>query len=341
MTGHTHQPRFTPKIIPVSETAEKMSKACTRFLESLTSELRRRVMFEFGDGERQRWSYLPREMFDRRGLFLKEMNTKQRAHAFRLMASGLSQMGYEKTSAIMKLEKTLGQLERNMGSANLVRDPQIYAFSVFGEPSWRKPWGWRVEGHHVSLNFTVVARDWIVPTPFFFGSNPAEVRSGPQKGLVILKNEQDLARSLLDRLDRRQTAKAVIHAQAPEDIITKARPRVEIGAAQGLAVESMAADQRRLVDRLIHAYIDRLPDDLAAIEIKKIRDAGLYDIHFAWAGGKEPGKPHYYRLQGPFFLVEYDNTQNDANHIHCVWRHLEDDFGLDVLRIHHQESHAT
>jgi hypothetical protein len=296
-------------------------------------------MFEFEDGERQHWSYLPHEMFDRQGLFLKEMNSKQRRTAFQLLASGLSTMGNQKAVGIMKLEKTLGELEKNMRTMNLIRDPKLYSFSVFGEPSHRNPWGWRVEGHHVSLNFTVVNREWIASTPFFFGSNPAEVRSGPQKGLAILKNEQELARSLLKRLDHWQITKAVINADAPADIITKTRPRIGIGAAEGLAVESMTADQRRLVDQLIHEYIGRLPDELAGVEMKKIHDAGLNDIHFAWAGAKDPGKPHYYRLHGPFFFVEYDNTQNDANHIHCVWRHLEDDFGFDLLRSHYNDSH--
>ena len=341
MSDHPHQPRFIPKIIPASETAEKMETACTRFLDSLTSGLRRRVLFDFGDGERQRWCYLPREMFDRKGLFLKEMNAKQRVTAFQLLASGLSNMGYDKASAIMKLEKTLGALESDLGAAHFVRDPQFYVFSVFGEPSRRSPWGWRFEGHHVSLNFTVVSRERVVPTPFFFGSNPAEVLSGPQKGLVILKDEQELARELLSRLDRRQTSQAVINKLAPADIITGSRPRVELDAAQGIAVESMTADQRRLVDRLIHTYIDRLPEELAGMEINKLRASGLNDIHFAWAGAKDPGKPHYYRLHAPFFLVEYDNTQNDANHIHCVWRHPQDDFGFDLLKSHHEESHSV
>ncbi|MCZ6679870.1 MAG: DUF3500 domain-containing protein [Candidatus Poribacteria bacterium] len=339
MTAHTHNTSSTPLVIPASETAERMATACANFLETLTPDLRRKAEFAFEDTERHRWHYIPREMFERNGVFLKEMNDKQRQAAFDLLASGLSQKGYQKATAIIDIETTLGEIERSAGEARLVRDPQLYAFSVFGDPTNQKPWGWRAEGHHVSLNFTVVNRELVTPNPSFFGSNPAEVRHGPKKGLRILSVEEDLARQLLSSLNTDQRSKTIINATAPADILTREQPKVELGAAEGLAAESMTSEQREVLVKLTQEYIDRLPDELAKIEERKLRDANINDIHFAWAGAAERNKPHYYRLHGPFFFVEYDNTQNDANHIHTVWRHIEDDFGLDLLRLHYQRGH--
>ncbi|MBI4531549.1 MAG: DUF3500 domain-containing protein, partial [Candidatus Latescibacteria bacterium] len=226
-----------------------------------------------------------------------------------------------------------------LGTVRFDRNPDLYFFSVFGDPTNKQPWGWRVEGHHVSLNFTVVNREVIAPTPSFFGANPAEVRHGPQKGLRILSSEEDLARHLLGSLNADQKRKTIINTTAPADIITRSSPKVEIDAAEGLAGESMTSEQREMLMMLIQEYIDRMPDELATVEMKKLRDANVDEIHFAWAGSEERGKPHYYRLHGRFFFVEYDNTQNDANHIHTVWRHIDDDFGYDLLRSHYRHGH--
>ena len=339
MTAHTHNPSSTLPLITASETAERMAIACANFLETLTPDLRRKAEFPLEDNERRRWHYFPRELFDRKGVLLKEMNEKQREAAFELIACGLSQKGYQKARAIIDLEPTLGELERSMGMGRCERDTQLYQFSVFGDPTNNSPWAWRVEGHHVSLNFTVVNRELIAPNPFFFGANPAEVPHGPKTGLRILSSEEDLARELLGSLNGDQKRKTIINATAPADIITEATPKVEFGTAEGMAAESMTTMQRESLMNLVRAYIDRLPDELAKVEDRKLRDASMNDIHFAWAGAEERGKPHYYRLHGPFFFVEYDNTQNNANHIHTVWRHLEDDFGLDLLRLHYRHGH--
>ncbi len=342
MTEHTHNISPASTVIPASETAERMAVACVNFLETLTPDLRRKAELPFEDAERQRWHYFPREMFERKGVFLEEMNEKQQGAAFNLFATGLSQRGYQKATAIIDLETTLGEQERSEGTARLARDPEFYAFSIFGDPTNHKAWSWRSEGHHVSLHFTVVNRKLITPNPFFFGTNPAEVRHGPKKGLRILSAEEDLARQLLGCLNADQKAKTVINATAPRDIITQAEPKVEFGTAEGLAAESMTTGQREVLAKLIEAYIDRLPDELAKIEEQKLRDAGVNDIHFAWAGPANRRQPHYYRLHGPFFFVEYDNTQNNANHIHTVWRHIEDDFGVDLLRLHYRNGrHRT
>lgn len=339
MTGHSHHTPNPPMIDSQSETAGSMKRACVRFLDSLTPGLLKKANFTFDSPERRSWHYVPREMFDRKGISLKEMNSRQGETAFELLAAGLSHAGYEKVTAIMELEKTLGEIERSSGASRLIRDPQLYYFSVFGDPTIDKPWAWRSEGHHISLNFTIAAGEWIAPNPLFLGANPAEVHSGHHKGLRILAEEEDLARDLLATLNGSQKRKTIISPEAPPDILTRALPKVELADAEGLAFASMTSQQREILARLIHVYIDRLPHELAAIELKKLKEAGLDAVHFSWAGRQERGTPHYYRLHGPFYLVEYDNTQNNANHIHTVWRNLKDDFGEDLLRLHYQQKH--
>lgn len=339
MSDHSHKQPIAPRISPSAEIAGVMKHACVRFLDSLTPELRKKASFSFDSHERRRWHYVPRELFKRKGASLKEMNSRQRQAAFKLLAAGLSHAGYEKVTAIIDLEKMLGEIERSLGESRLVRDPQLYFFSVFGDPTTKKSWSWRAEGHHVSLNFTIAESEWIAPNPLFLGANPAEVRTGAQKGLRILAKEEDLARSLLGTLTGDQKQKTIISPSAPPDILTRALPTVELAGADGLAAGAMTAPQREMLARLMHEYIDRLPRALSAIERQKLNKDGLDAVHFAWAGPPDRGKPHYYRLQGPSFFVEYDNTQNNANHIHTVWRNLKDDFGEDILHRHYQQAH--
>ena len=339
MIDHPHKSPSPPLIAVPSETADIMRNACMRFLDSLTPELRKEANFTFKSPERKHWHYVPREMFDRKGVSLKKMNSRQSQAALKLLASGLSHAGYKKVTAIMDLEKTLGKIEQFLGVSRLVRDPQLYFFSVFGDPTNKNPWSWRTEGHHISLNFTIAGSEWIAPNPLFLGANPAEVQTGPQTGLRILIKEEELARDLLTALNIEQKRNAIISPNAPSDILTRALPKVELTGAEGLATVSMTPKQREILARLVQVYITRLPHELAAIELKKLNEAGLDTVHFAWAGSEDRGKPHYYRLQGPFFLVEYDNTQNNANHIHTVWRNLKDDFGEDLLRLHYQKEH--
>lgn len=325
-------------VIPASETADHMTKAAVNFLDILSPTLREKASLPFDGNERFRWHYIPIEMWERQGVSLKELNEKQQAAAFSLMQSGLSPDGYQKARAIINLESILGEIEKTDGEARLERNPEYYYFTVFGDPSGNGAWGWRAEGHHVSLNFTVINRELISPNPFFFGSNPAEVPQGDKKGLRVLFAEEDLARQLLTSLTPYQKTIAVIDTDAPSDILTRNAPKVEFESVEGLPVETMQTHQRDLLIQVVHEYIDRLPNEVAEIERRKLRESSLNDIHFAWAGGEERRMPHYYRIHGPFFFVEYDNTQNNANHIHSVWRHIEDDFGLDLLRMHYNKS---
>jgi hypothetical protein len=216
----------------------------------------------------------------------------------------------------------------------LERDPEKYFFSIFGTPSATDTWGWRVEGHHISLHFTVVNGTLVASSPSFFGSNPAEVREGPKKGLRILGAEEDAARALLQSLDPAQRAKAILDATAPGDMVTMATVDIKPLSPSGLGADAMTAAQRDLLMKLLDVYIGKMAADIAEDRLARVRKAGVEKIGFAWAGETERGKKHYYRIQGPTFLVEYDNTQNDGNHIHSVWRDFNGDFGRDLLREH-------
>ena len=322
---------FIGGLVASEKASSTMASTATRFLASLTPEQREQATFKFDVDERLNWHYIPRE---RKGLPIKAMNEEQRKLARDLLHSGLSQRGYLTATSIMDLESVLGDLERRQGGGNIGRDPERYFFSVFGTPSARDAWGWRVEGHHVSLNFTIVNGALVAGTPSFFGSNPAEVKDGPKKGLRILAQEEDAARALLLALDPTQRAKATIDSVAPKDIVTTNAVKVDPLSPVGIPASALEPKQRDLLMRLIDVYTSGMAGDLAADRMAKMRHAGVEKVAFAWAGEAEHGKPHYYRIQGPTFLVEYDNTQNDANHIHSVWRDFAGDFGRDLLREH-------
>jgi hypothetical protein len=270
------------------------------------------------------------------------MNQSQRKLAHDLLKAGLSQRGYLTAAAIMDLESVLKEIEAVQRAAStqppsgapLERDPEKYFFSIFGTPSQKDTWGWRVEGHHVSLHFNVVNGTLVATSPQFFGSNPAEVRQGPKKGLRILAAEEDAARALLQSLDPSERAKAIIAPVAPGDMLTMAKVDISPLSPTGVGADAMTPEQRDLLMKLVDVYMGKMAADIAADRLARLRKAGVDKIGFAWAGETERGRKHYYRVQGPTFLVEYDNTQNDGNHIHSVWRDFDGDFGRDLLREH-------
>ena len=319
-----------------AETVQRMAEAAGNFLAALDADSRAKAVIEFGDTqERENWHYIPR---DRAGLALKEMDGKLRALAHALVATGVSAQGYEKVKTIIGLEPILAGIEG--GGRRFPRDPELYYLSVFGEPGDAAPWGWRFEGHHISLNYTLVDGRMVGPTPLFFGSNPAEVRHGEHEGLRALKEEEDLGRQLLHELDGEQQKVAVVNAEAPGDILTTNVPYVRGEVEpEGLGSADMTAAQRDILNALVEVYVRRMPEAVAAAEWARL-GGDLPSARFAWAGGAERGDPHYYRVQGASFLAEYDNVQNDANHIHAVWRDLTNDFGEDILRKHYREGHA-
>jgi hypothetical protein len=313
--------------------SDEMAEAANKFLASLDAAQKAKAAFDWKDDERLNWHYIPKE---RKGLTIKEMTPPQRKLAHALLAAGLSQHGYSTATNIMSLEPILAELEGP--SRKFPRDPDLYHFFVFGKPEAKGTWGWRVEGHHVSANFTVVKGEFVAGTPSFFGANPAEVRQGPRKGLRVLAGEEDLGRRLVKSLTDDQRKAAVIETTAPKEILTEAKRRVQPLETAGVAAAKLNAEQRGLLMTLVKHYVERVRPDLAASDLKKIEQAGVEKIHFAWAGGLEKGEGHYYRVQGPTFLMEYDNTQNNNNHIHAVWRDFDGDFGEDLLRKHYAET---
>ncbi len=311
---------------------EEMASAAHKFLESLTPEQRTKAAFPFKSEERSNWYFIPKV---REGLTLKAMTPAQRALAHTLLNSGLSAQGYQKVTNIISLEPILKELEGPTGA--MVRDGELYYVSIFGTPEAAGTWGWRVEGHHCSVNFTIVKGEVFSGTPSFFGTNPAEVRQGPRKGLRVLAEDEDLGRALVKSFSDEQRKVAVYDAVAPKDVLTTNKRKVLPLETTGLSTAKMTKEQAGQVQAIVKAYVNRLRGDLAMMDLKKIEKAGWDKTYFAWAGGLEKGDPHYYRVQGPTFLIEYDNTQNNANHIHAVWRDFDNDFGEDLLRKHYAE----
>lgn len=310
-----------------------MSEAARAFLDSLAEDQRAKALYSFDDRERMNWFYTP---VARKGLALKEMTSTQRALAFALLNAGLSQRGYIKALTIISLEEILHVLE---GGEGPVRDPDLYFLTIFGEPAEAGTWGWRMEGHHVSQNFTIV-NGRVVCAPSFFGANPAVVREGARSGLRTLPQEEDLARALIHSMNPGQRKTAVVQKTAYRDILTSNSRRAALdGEPSGLKATRMEVYQHELLGELLDEYVHNMPQQIAEARRERVAEAGE-DIYFAWAGGVEAGEPHYYRIQSSTFLVEYDDTQNGANHIHSVWRDFDGDFGRDLLREHYQSSHA-
>jgi len=259
----------------------------------------------------------------------------QKHLASALLAAGLSQTGYIKAVTIMSLEDVLRILENDSGE---VRNPELYYFSVFGTPSDTGRWGYRVEGHHLSQNYTVVNGD-VVDGPSFFGANPAQIQEGPRKGLRTLAGEDDLGFELIQSLDEKQQKVAIVDPVAYREILTGASRKAALkGQPSGLSASTMNVRQFDALMALMEEYARNVPDELAERRIAQINKAGR-NIYFAWSGGRSRSDPHYYRVQTASFLIEMDDTQDDANHIHSVWRDFSGDFGQDLLQQHYETSH--
>jgi hypothetical protein len=314
-----------------SPVAQEMATEAEHFLSELEPDKRERAKFSFDDEQRFDWHYIPRR---RAGIPFREMTPAQRKLANALMVTGLSRAGMVKAMNIMVLDQVLYEIQNQ----NPTRDPDAYYFTVFGEPTGKTDWGWRVEGHHLSLNYAIRDGKVVSSTPSFWGADPALVRSGRHKGLRPLAHEEDWARSLLHSFQGDPRKKVVVNARAPRDIVTGTSRKADLGTPQGVSVAEMNAEQAAALMRLVEEYAHRLRPELAAVELNELEKAGVEKVHFAWAGGSEPGQPHYYRIHGPTFLIEYDNIQSNANHIHTVWRDLRGDFGTDPLADHYATS---
>jgi hypothetical protein len=315
-----------------TNSASVMTEAANRFLASLTPEQRAKATFQLGDEERMHWFYVP---IERKGLPLREMSAYQKHLASALLSAGLSQTGYIKAVTIMSLEDVLRIMEKDSGER---RNPEKYYFSIFGTPSDTAAWGYRVEGHHLSQNYTIV-NGHVVDGPSFFGSNPAEVRQGPRAGLRVLAAEEDLGREVITSLDSAQRKLAIVEGEVPKDILTtNSRKAALSGQPNGILASKMTGAQFEKLQALLAEYANNVPGTVAQAREEQIRKAGK-NVWFAWSGGVNKGDPHYYRVQTASFLIEYDDTQDGANHIHSVWRDFNGDWGEDLLKDHYQAAH--
>lgn len=299
---------------------------------SLTEAERTKLILPFDAESRESFAYTPGV---RAGLSLKELDEGKRQAVLGLVRSALSETGYRKVDEIRtQLEPVLKELERGNPGRNL----ELYYLTFFGRPGKDRNWSWRYEGHHVSLNFTYRSGTLVATTPQFLGSNPAEVPEGPLKGKRVLAKEEDLGRALLMSLSEDQKKRAILSDRAPSDLLTSNQTIASIEGHLGLGWEDMAPEQRRKLRELVEEYANVQRPDQAKARLEKIEKSGWSKLRFAWMGGSERGQGHYYRVQGPTFLIEYDNTQNRANHIHTVWRDFKGDWGRDALAEHYRTS---
>ena len=308
-----------------------MADEADEFLMSLSDEERGRATFAFDSEERERFHFVPPETFERHGFPLEDMSAEQRELAHNLLRTGLSQSGYLTATQIIELEAILEALE---GGQAFSRDPDLYFVSVFGTPSTDGTWAWRFEGHHLSLHFTIVDGEVTVSAPTFLAASPAEVMDGPNAGMRPLGPLEDAGRALLASLDAAQRSVAILDEVAPTNIVRGVELAPDPLTPVGIVGSDLTPAQQDLMMAVIEAYTSVMADDIAALRRAKIQDDGINNITFAWAGGTEYGDVSYFRVQGPSFLIEFDHTQRDPNHIHSGWRDFDGDFGRDVLREH-------
>ena len=334
-----------------------MAKSATLLVESLNRMQRSYTVFPFASSHRGEWHYFPEGGFTaeygyvRNGITFNQMDPKQAHFANALLGAGLSSAGFVKAKKVMALEEIVRVIEDDTSGH---RDANQFHFTIFGDPTPEGTWGWRVEGHHLSLHYTIQNGELVSSTPTFFGANPHEVAQGPHIGFRVLDAEEDTAVDLLKSLDADQTKMAIFTDIAPYDIVTMADKRAEIeGKPQGIPASKLTNEQYEKLLGLIAVYARNMPNDVAARRMKAARDTLKDQLYFGWAGRRDRIAPkpvpvggrttgnretngNYYRVQSPTFLIEYDNTQNQSNHSHSVWREFENDFGLDVLALHHR-----
>jgi len=328
--------------------AESMASAAIDWLSTLDADQKSKAVRPFASPSRTDWHFVPKN--DRKGLQLRDMNDRQEEAALKLVRSTLSQAGYDKSITIMKLDEILRRLEGD--KAKNIRDPKRYFLTIFGTPADEGAWGLSVEGHHLSLNFTVRDGVLIDSTPQFMGANPAEVKTTfdglPAAGDRVLRDEETLAFELLSSLAEPQRVKAMIARDPPKEIRAAGAAQPPEEPPVGIPFRELSASQQSILRRLVETYCAAMPDEVAAERLRLIESAGgsaagggesvhhgWDDVHFAWSGSIVPGVGHGYRVEGPTFSIEFVNVQpdaegNPANHIHCVWRDRTGDFDLPV-----------
>ena len=319
-------------------TAQQLVDKANAFIGTLNDAQKTAALYPFDTAERYRFMYVPLE--DRKGISMNELNAAQQAAVMDLLKTSLSEETVQKVKSIMLLDNVLKELEHRKADDHF-RDPGKYFLTIFGIPSAKTIWGWRFEGHHVAFHFSANKKELVAGTPSFLGSNPAIVLQGPQKNQEVLKEETDRGFALLHALSADELKKAIIDSVAPGEIITAASRKAMIAHPAGIRYSELSPPNQQLLLQLLTMYIHRYTKLFADNMLKQIQAAGLNNLWFTWAGYTEHvlGKPYYYRIQGPSIIIEYDNSQNNANHIHTVIRDLNNDFGGDMLLEHYRESH--
>ena len=313
-----------------------LSGTANTFLNLLSADVKSQMQFKMDDEERFNWHYVPR---GRSGVSLHDLTQPQLDAAINLLKASLSVQGFRKATDVMALENVLREVE-GRGTDDSYRDPKKYYFSIFGTPAKDKPWGWRLEGHHISLNFAASDNKLQSATPSFFGSNPATIPSGKRKGEQILKDESAMGFALVNSLSSPQLQKAVVAETAYGDILSENKRKALQLTPPGILYTELNDQQKKMFMTLLDVYVKNYELGFSTTLMNKIKGAGIENLSFAWAGSLKPGKGHYYRIQGPMLLIEFDNTQNNANHIHSVVRDLTNDFAEDILREHYLKDHA-
>lgn len=326
---------FLHPVLARAQPQDAMAQPTQQMLASFTTAQRRQAVYPFEARERRDWHYVPRR---RPGLTLGDMTQTQQELLWTLLRAGLSEQGIQKTRGVIATEGILGELSGSPG----YRDPENYALVFFGTPASGQPWGWRFEGHHLSLTCTVVPGQGVALTPAFLGANPATAPpQHTQAGFQALGTEEAAGFRLLHSLTETQQATAMIASQSLGDILSGPGREASLQQRAGLALGAMSPTQRQQAMALLEAYVRNARQDVAQAELVKATAAGIETLHFAWAGSHTPGKPHYYRVHGPTLLIEYDNTQNGANHVHSVWHNPPNSFGQDLLQAHYKEAHPA
>lgn len=311
----------------------QFKKTANAFLKSLDTKQLEKAQMTMMDSSRVSWHFLPGASWSRKGIRLDELTNRQEALLFKHLKTSLSEVGYERVQHIIGLENVLAELEKRPE----YRDPDLYNAAFYGHPGQDSIWAWSFEGHHISLNFTI-ALDSMTVAPRFFGANPATIPSGDRKGERTLAEEEDLGFELIQSLSSVQKEKAVLKNHTLKDIVSYNISKADPLRPTGLPMKEMSGAQQNTLISILHLYLSIMPDKLAEARMNNLEEEDFQEIHFAWAGSERPGKAHYYRIQGKTFLIEFDNTQNNANHIHTVWRDFDGDFGRDLIEDHYNTS---
>jgi hypothetical protein len=314
---------------------DKFVAPAKKFLSTLDASVKKKLMFSYDNNERYNWNFVPTS---RRGASLHDLNDSQRKSLEELLVVFLSEQGYKKATGVMSLEGVLRQVE-GRGENDTFRDPKKYHVTFFGEPEVKSLWGWRLEGHHLSLNFTYFNGVVEASTPSFMGANPAVVPSGSRKGDQLLKDETELGFALIGMLSAEQVEMAVFSPNALPEIVTGNDRQAKMLEPKGIAYKNLTADQQKAFIKLLNVYVRNYELGFSSKLWDKIQKAGVDNLTFGWAGSITPGSGTYYRIQGPTIQIEYDNTQTRANHVHTAVRDFTNDFAGDILKEHYQKEH--